>query len=170
MNQSYEEHVPKPSGIFQSYQKSAKMANNCCIFDEIVIFRLILLSKSIFFIKKIAIRSGNSFYLIILDGNVLFEQILNLSKMARSRLNHFVLDWLCSIHSFTVGCQHVESIVIQSGVRNFRNHFLDIRQGREKQMTDNQSQLVSEVFQTISNLGWFQKFLKPFSKKGLCQQ
>ena len=28
------------------------MANNCCIFDEIIIFRLILLSKSIFFYQK----------------------------------------------------------------------------------------------------------------------
>ena len=87
--------------------------------------------------------------------------------MARSRLNHFVLDWLCSIHSFTGGFQHVESIVIQSGVRNFQNHLLDIRQERAKQMTHIQSQLVSDIFKTISNLGWFQKFLKPFSKKGV---
>ena len=65
-----------------------------------------------FYQKKIAIRSGNYFYLIILDGNLRFEQILNLWEMARSRLNHFVLDWSCSIHSFTGGFQHVESIVI----------------------------------------------------------
>ena len=130
------------------------MANNCCIFDEIVIFRLILLSKYIFLPKKIAIRSGKSFfnYLIILDGNVLFEQILSLSKMARSRLNHFC-TWLVlldsSIYRWLPTCRKYCLLLFSLAPEISETTFLTLcKKDKNKWL--------------IFSHNWFRKFLKPF--------
>lgn len=122
--------------------------------------------KVYFFTKKIAIRSGKSFYLIILDGNLLFEQILNLSKMVTFKSFLDLTGYAWFIHLEVAS--NMSKVLLFSLVSEIsETTFLTLgKKEKNEWLIFSHNYWFRKFFKPVPILDGFENFWNHFPKKG----
>lgn len=125
------------------------MANNCCIFDEIVIFRLILLSKCIFLPKKLPFGQENPLPYYFRRKPAIWTNFKPLENGSVSFKSFLYLIGFARFIHLQVASNMSKVLLFRLAPEIFETTFLTLCKKEKNKWL-------------IFSHNWFRKFLKPF--------